>query len=64
MLVDEGKPGAPQYVLTQAQTFVGETSGRAVLALADPCDPTRAIPAAAPTVDDAAELSSDDTGAR
>ena len=35
-----------------------------MLALADPCDPTRAIPAAAPTVDDAAELSSDDTGAR
>ena len=48
VVVDEGRPGAPQYVLTQAQAFVGDTSGRAALDVADPCDPARAVPVAAP----------------
>ncbi|MET0458943.1 MAG: hypothetical protein ABW195_06830, partial [Ilumatobacteraceae bacterium] len=64
VVVDEGRPGAPQYVLTQAQAFVGETSGRATLDVADPCDPARAVPAAEPTVDGAAEPGRDDDGAR
>ena len=42
VVVDVGQPGEPQYVLTQAQSFLVETSGRAV-----PEPPIRATPGAA-----------------
>ena len=39
VVVDVGAPGAPQYVLTQAQSFVVDAAGRAVPDAVDPCDP-------------------------
>jgi hypothetical protein len=50
VVVDVGPPGAPQYVLTQAQAFVSETSGRAVPRATDPCDPARVTAAPALTL--------------
>jgi hypothetical protein len=50
VVVDVGEPGAPQYVLTQAQSFVGEASGRAVPRATDPCDPARQTAVPAPAV--------------
>jgi hypothetical protein len=40
VLVDVGAPGSPQYVLTQAQSFLVDTAGRAC-----PTPPIRATPA-------------------
>jgi hypothetical protein len=64
VVVDMGAPGAPQYVLTQAQTFLGETSGRAVLDASDPCDPSRDVPVAAPRPVPADRLPRGDAGPR
>ena len=62
MVVDVGDPGAPQYALTQAQSFLVDADGRAVPDAADPCDPARALdgraaadgpaPTGDPTADD------------
>jgi hypothetical protein len=52
VLVDVGEPGVPQFVLAQAQQFVGNAAGLAVPAADDPCDPgapdTTAIEATLP----------------
>ena len=47
VVVDVGEPGAPQYALTQAQTFLVDAAGRAVPDAVDPCDPARALRGAA-----------------
>ena len=39
VVVDVGEPGAPRFALTQAQQFAADSSGRAVPAADDPCDP-------------------------
>jgi hypothetical protein len=54
VLVDVGAPGSPQYVLTQAQSFLVDTAGRAVPDASDPCDPGRALAAAPLPILDAA----------
>jgi hypothetical protein len=41
VIVDVGAPGRPEFVLTLAQSFASETSGRAVPVIPDPCDPSR-----------------------
>jgi hypothetical protein len=41
VIVDVGTPAAPQLVLTQAQRFLAESTGRAIPATTDPCDPAR-----------------------
>ncbi len=41
VIVDVGAPARPEYVLTLAQRFTSESSGRAVPAAPDPCDPAR-----------------------
>jgi hypothetical protein len=46
VLVDVGTNGAPQYVLTQGQSFLVDAAGRAVPDAFDPCDPARALDAA------------------
>ena len=48
VVVDVGEPGAPRFVLTQAQQFAADSSGRAVPAVDDPCDPGSPEPAAVP----------------
>jgi Transglycosylase-like domain len=48
VVVDVGRPGSPQYVLTQGQAFDADTSGRAVPRAVDPCDPARAVLATPP----------------
>jgi murein DD-endopeptidase MepM/ murein hydrolase activator NlpD len=46
VLVDVGDVGAPQFALTQAQSFLVDAAGRAVPDAIDPCDPARALAAA------------------
>ena len=46
VVVDVGEPGAPQFALTQAQSFLVDAAGRAVPDAVDPCDPGRALSAA------------------
>ena len=54
VVVDVGTAGQPQYVLTQAQSFLVDGAGRAVPDAIDPCDPARALTAApAPVAPDA-----------
>ncbi len=48
VVVDVGQVGAPQYVLTQAQAFDSNVSGRAVPRAVDPCDPARTVVTPAP----------------
>jgi hypothetical protein len=48
VIVDAGSSGDAHLVLTEAHTFVAETSGRAIPAIADPCDPAREAPAGTP----------------
>jgi hypothetical protein len=47
VLVDVGATDEPQYVLTQAQSFLAHPDGRAVPNAVDACDPGRALTAAA-----------------
>lgn len=54
VVVDVGTAEAPQYVLTQAQSYLVDDAGRAVPAAVDPCDPGRALTAAPPPGPDAA----------
>jgi murein DD-endopeptidase MepM/ murein hydrolase activator NlpD len=46
VVVDVGTAPAPQYALTQAQSFLVDGAGRAVPDAVDPCDPGRALTAA------------------
>ena len=39
VVVDVGEPAQPQFVLTQAQSFLVDAAGRAVPDAVDPCDP-------------------------
>ena len=41
VIVDVGAPGAPRLLLTQAQQFRADSTGRATPARHDPCDPAR-----------------------
>jgi hypothetical protein len=49
VVVDLGLPGAPEYVLTQAEAFRAGADGRAVVRPHDPCDPNRPAPAKPPS---------------
>jgi hypothetical protein len=46
VVIDVGEPGSPQFVLTQAQSFLVDADGRAVPDAVDACDPGRALSAA------------------
>jgi hypothetical protein len=49
VVVNLGPADALHYVLTQAQRFAADPTGRAVPSPVDPCDPARAAPAPTPT---------------